>query len=534
MSAPTAPAPNDVTDAHDLSTFGYKQQLHRSIGSYGSFAAGFSFVSILTTVFQLFSFGFGFGGPSFVWTWPIVFGGQMLVALCFSELAARYPISGAIYQWATRLGGTLWGWMAGWLMLVAQVVTVAAAAIAMEIVLPAIWSGFEIVSSPTQNAVLLGAILVVITTVITAVGIRVMSLVNSVGVTCELVGVALLCIALFAHSKRGPGVVLHTGAGVGHGAGYLWSFIISGLMAAYVMVGFDSAGELSEETKNPRRTAPRTIIRALAVSGAGGALMLLATLMAAPSVTDGALGDPTKGLPYVLTSRLGTGLGKAFLVDVVIAISVCTLAIQTATTRMMFSMARDRVLPFSAGLATVNPRTGTPIRPAVVVGVLTIGLLAVNVGNGAVFLALSSVCIMLLYIAYLMVTVPLLARRLKGWPAGLDAREGHTGLFSLGRWGVPVNVAAIVWGTGMAINLGWPRQKVFGTSWYLQYFPELFLVGSVVVGAAAYYRQRFENRRESGALDPAPGLFAVAGTESTDASAAFPGATAALAGEPAE
>ena len=54
-------------------------------------------------------------------------------------------------------------------------------------------------------------------------------------------------------------------------------------MAAYVMYGFDSAGELSEETRSPRRTAPRAIIRALAVSGIGGAALLLGALMAAPS-----------------------------------------------------------------------------------------------------------------------------------------------------------------------------------------------------------------------------------------------------------
>ena len=99
----TAP---EVADDSDLESFGYRPQLHRSIGSYGSFAAGFSFVSIPTTVFQLFSFGFGFGGPSFFWTWPIVFGGQMLVALCFAELASRYPISGCIYQWSRRLSNS--------------------------------------------------------------------------------------------------------------------------------------------------------------------------------------------------------------------------------------------------------------------------------------------------------------------------------------------------------------------------------------------------------------------------------------------
>lgn len=100
----------DATEASDLGDLGYSQQLSRNLGTYASFAAGFSFVSILTTVFQLFGFGFSFAGPGFFWTWPVVFLGQLLVALQFAELAARWPISGAIYQWSTRLGGRIWGW----------------------------------------------------------------------------------------------------------------------------------------------------------------------------------------------------------------------------------------------------------------------------------------------------------------------------------------------------------------------------------------------------------------------------------------
>jgi amino acid transporter len=220
--------------------------------------------------------------------------------------------------------------------------------------------------------------------------------------------------------------------------------------------------------------------------------------MAAPSLTDGALGDPAQGLPSVLLSRLGDGLGRIFLVIVAIAVLVCTLAIQTATTRMIFSMARDRVLPFSAALAKVNRRTGAPILPAVVVGVLAVALLVLNVHNEAVFLALTSVCIMLLYIAYLMVTIPLLRRRLRGgWARG-------DGLFSLGSLGLVVNVVAVVWGAAMAVNLAWPRAEVFGTEWYLRFFPELMLAGALLVGAVAYAVQKAQVRRDAADLDPAP------------------------------
>ncbi len=483
-------------EAADLATFGYPQELHRRLGSYASFAAGFSFVSILTTVFQLFAFGFSFGGPAFFWTWPLVFAGQLLVALNFSELAARYPISGAIYQWSTRVSNFSVGWFAGWIMIVAQIVTTAVAAIAMQIVLPPIWSGFQLIgsdSSPAsadgaKNAVLLGVIVLVFTTIINVIGVRLMAVINSFGVTLELIGVTVVVIALFVRGERGPGVLTDTG-GHGHGTGYIGAFLVSSLMAAYVMVGFDSAGELSEETRDARHTAPRTILRALVVSGIGGALLLIAALVAAPSVTDGTLA--TQGLPWVLTSRLGETGGKVLLCVVAIAVFVCTLSIQTAGARMIFSMARDGVLPFSKTLSWVPERTGTPAVGSVVVGVLAAAVLVININQGALFLALASVCIEMLYVAYLFVTVPLLLQRIKGWPKALPATttDGGHALFALGPWGVLINAGAVLYGLAMAINLAWPRAAVYNPlagAGYLQWFGLLFLAGTLVIGAAVF------------------------------------------------
>ena len=218
----------DAVSANDLETFGYHQQLSRRVGTYASFAAGFSFVSILTTVFQLFGLGFSFGGTAFFWTWPAVLAGQLMVALCFAELSAHYPISGAIYQWSRRLGGAVVGWAAGWTMAIAQVITVAAAAIALQVVLPAVWSGFQVVGSDPSlasrdgaaNAVLLGCLLLVLTTTVNALSVRTTAVVNSVGVTCELVGVVLLVVLLFGHAERGPSVVLHT-TNLDHTTGYV-------------------------------------------------------------------------------------------------------------------------------------------------------------------------------------------------------------------------------------------------------------------------------------------------------------------------
>ena len=99
-------------DHRELAQHGYRQELDRRLGSFSSFAAGFSYISILTGMFQLFAFGYLYGGPAMFWTWPTVFIGQMLVALCFAEYAAQYPIAGSSYMWSRQIASRATSWMA--------------------------------------------------------------------------------------------------------------------------------------------------------------------------------------------------------------------------------------------------------------------------------------------------------------------------------------------------------------------------------------------------------------------------------------
>lgn len=501
------PATVDSEADDGLGSFGYPQDLHRGVGTFASFAAGFSFVSILTTVFQLFGLGFSFGGAAFFWAWPLVFAGQLLVALNFAQLAAWWPISGAIFQWSSRLAGSIVGWFTGWTMVIGQILTVAVAAVAAQAVFPTIWSGFQIVGGPgadsaplsatgAANAVLLGCVLLLITTVVNIISVRLMARVTSVGVFIEIVGVIALVAALFFLPERSPSVVLTT-EGRTPGGPYLWVWLASALMAAYVMVGFDSAGELSEETHAPRRTTPKTIIRALTVSGLGGALLIVAALVAAPSLTDGSLA--TGGLAGLVEERLGGVLGRLVLCCVAVAVFACTLAVQTSGSRMMFSMARERALPFSRVLSRVSPRTGTPIVASIVVGVGAVLVLLCNIGQIALFTALSSLCIAMLYLAYLGVTAPLLVRRIQGWTRDKEVGIDETGepLFTMGRWAIPVNIVAVAYQTLMVVNLAWPRSAIYdltGDSWWLRWSAPLFIAATLVVGAVYYGATRRGHR----------------------------------------
>src|ERR1700719_859783 len=289
VEAPRGGGGETAGDSSELAGFGYKQELDRSLGNFSSFAAGFSYISILTGVIQLFAFGFGFAGPAVWWTWLIVLTGQMLVALCFAELAGQYPLAGSVYQWSKRVAGDFTAWMTGWIYIVGSIVTVAAVAVAWQVVLPQVSTKLEFVGSAAdagtfstpngaKNAIILGAILVVFATIINMLGVKIMARINNFGVLAELIGSTILVILLLFHIHRGPQVIVHNlGLGAGHPWGYFGAFIVGGIMSAYVMYGFDTAGTLGEETNDPRRAAPPALLRALAAAAfIGGALLLLA------------------------------------------------------------------------------------------------------------------------------------------------------------------------------------------------------------------------------------------------------------------
>src|ERR1700747_1618011 len=194
-------------DSDELARFGYKQELDRSLGLFSAFAAGFSYISIMTGVFELFFFGFFSGGPGWIWTWPAVLAGQFLVALCFAEMAGQFPLAGAVYQWSKQISRPFTSWFGGWILTVGSIVTLAAVAVAYQIVLPLISARFQIIGGPSdvglvntpdgaKNALLLAAGLVVFTTVINMVGVKTMARINNFGVAAELVGVQLLIILM--------------------------------------------------------------------------------------------------------------------------------------------------------------------------------------------------------------------------------------------------------------------------------------------------------------------------------------------------
>src|SRR5262245_43261841 len=92
---------------------GYKPELKRTLNSFQMFAISFASVSVVIGVFSTYNDMLQNSGPVGLWLFPIVAVGQILVALVYAQFAARIPLSGSSYQWASRLANPKIGWLFG-------------------------------------------------------------------------------------------------------------------------------------------------------------------------------------------------------------------------------------------------------------------------------------------------------------------------------------------------------------------------------------------------------------------------------------
>jgi urea carboxylase system permease len=473
-----------VDDAQDLARFGYKQELKRSLGLFSSFAVAFSYISPSTGIFTLFALGLTTIGGVFIWSWPIVAIGQFVIALGFAELASHYPVAGSVFQWTKYVAGKTYSWFAGWIYLFAGVLTVTAVCVTLPLALiPALnLMGWSVANNLTNQKII--AILTLVTvTVLNIFGVRLVAIVNNTGVFFEILAMVVFAfiLALFHHHQPAS-VVFHTG-GTSLTTG---TFLVAMFMSLFVIYGFDTAGTLAEETKDPRREAPRAILASVLGAFVIGGIFLFCMLLAIPN-----LGTAIKegwGPATIIDSNFGSAMSAAFLMAVSAAIFVCCLSIQTSTIRLCFGMARDGALPGSKVLSRVHARLHTPIASCVVVGALAFIPMFQYAGAGIIAIAATG----MIYLSYFVLNIALLRARLRGWPK-------EKAPFSLGKWGLPLNVLGVLYGGAMLVNFAWPRAATnprprelpgtldFGWSW-LNGRPVLWtvLVVILLVGTAYY------------------------------------------------
>jgi amino acid transporter len=445
-------AETDVTggqrDSADLARFGYKQELKRSLGTFSSFAVAFSYISPSTGIFTLFALGLTTLGGVFIWTWPVVALGQFIIALNFAEVSSHFPVAGSVFQWTKYLSSRTYAWFSGWIYLFAGILTVTAVVATLPLALiPALnglgWHSLNPASLHTNLVVALITLAVI--TVLNIYGVRLVAIINNTGVLFEILGMFVFAIVLIAfHNHQGFHVVTDS-AGIHVGPS---AFLAAMFMSLFVIYGFDTASTLAEETRDPRRAAPRAVLFSIVGAFVIGGVFLVGTLVAIPNLHTAITGNGGLGWnpADIIEANFSSGFATLYLLVVSAAIFVCCLSIMAATIRLCFGMARDGRLPFSRPLARVRPSLHTPVWACIAVAVLAAVPFLQYSGAGIIAIAATG----MIYLSYFLGNLAILRARLRGWPKAAAP-------FRLGRWGVLVNVVGLLYGGSMLVNFAWPR-----------------------------------------------------------------------------
>jgi amino acid transporter len=442
-------------DAHDLKRFGYTQELFRDMGGFSNFAISFSIISILTGAVSLYGYGLDMGGPlQMTLGWPVATVFTLALAISMAELCSAYPTSGAMYHWASALGGVGWGWFVAWMNITGLVAAQAGINYSCaQFILPFL----RIAVSP-RNVLLMFVFTLLIHALLNQYGVKLVARLNDISVTVHIIGVVAIVagIFFFAPLKPLPFILTPSQHPPIH-ASYLWLFLLGLLQAQWTYTGFDASAHMAEETSNARRTAPWGIVLSVGVSGIAGYAMLIALTLAIHSIPDILATKDTQGniVPAaiaIFNTAFGAKIGNSLAALASMAMWFCGLSCLTSGSRAVYALARDRGLPWSRFFSRVNKKHGTP-GPAI--WAIACASLLAMAWSGAVPI-ITSLSTVALYVGY---TIPVI---LGLWARRRSPSWTEAARWSIGKWGPFINVIAIAYSAVVCCVLVMPPNQLAG------------------------------------------------------------------------
>lgn len=423
-----------------------------------------------TGIYTLVGVGADLAGPGVVLSFVVAGVVCACAALAYAEVASMIPASGSAYTYTYVAVGELFAWIVGWSLILEYSLVVSAVAVG--------WSGYAVgffaavgVELPTAltagphagGVVNLPAVIIVgVVATMLSLGTRESATINAVLVVVKIAALALFVAIAAPHFDPARFEPMMPYGFFGHDV----DGVQRGVMAAAAIIffafyGFDAVSTAAEETKRPARDLPIGIVGSLVIC----TLIYVAVAMAAVGATHFTnFANSPEPLSLVLRT-VGSGQAAAFVAAAaVIALPTVILAFLYGQSRIFFVMARDGLLP--KALATVSPRTGTPVRitflTAVVVAALAafvpLGEIAAlaNAGTLVAFIAVSACMLVLRRTA---ADRPRLFRTVAPWLVGPAAILGCLYLF----WSLP-RTTQIFFGTwsvaGLALYLLWGARRL--------------------------------------------------------------------------
>lgn len=458
----------DQDDAR-LRELGYKPQFKRVLGLFGDFSLGYSYMSPIAGFYALFGYALVTAGPSFIWTMLAVLIGHTLVALVFAEAASQYPIAGGVYQWARRLAGLRYGFLTGWMYLLALIGTTAGLAAGVA---PYLAPLLGVEAGPIFNAIA-GIGMVVIAAIFNLLGTKTLGRVTELGVWAGLAGLLVCGIYMLLFVRLQPLSVIFEsfGAGDGNRTGALMA---ASLIGIWIFFGHESCGDLAEEVKDASTKVPRAMMLTMIAGGISALVIALGMILAVPDMkaaVSGAVANPAEAVLNNAFGPLGT---KAMLICLLLVVLSATVSVVASASRLLFSLGRDKLIFGSKMMSNIDERRGLPVAAVITATVVPCFVVFCGLFSPDAATAIISFATAGIYTAFAMVVLAAVIARFGGWVP--------SGPFKLGGFGWIVTIAGLIFEVAAVINIVWPRPATPDASFYATYLIPIVLSGVFVIG----------------------------------------------------
>ncbi len=360
-------------------------------------------------------------GPAIVIAFLLAGLASFFAALSYAELGAMVPVSGSAYTYAYATLGSVVAWIIGWDLILEYAVSAAPVAQQFSaafqdalahfgIVLPAWAQSAHFVSNgawwsfapASSHYDIIGALFVIVLSILLALGIRETASVNNVFVIVKIGALVVFVIAglslfhagnLVPFAPQGLGRIAFGASGNG--------IIPAAALVFFTYIGFDSATTTAEETRDPQRDVPYGVLGSLGI----GTIIYCVVAIVLVGIVPWQRVDQNNALAAAVAPLHNPFVDWTIILGVLAGTTSVALTSLLGQTRIFYAMARDGMLP--PFVAAVHSRFQTPARMTLVTGVvvalltlivpLDLLLELVNIGTFSAFII---VCAGVIYLRW--------------------------------------------------------------------------------------------------------------------------------------
>jgi len=469
---------NVMVDADDvrIEKLGYKPELRREFGFFHAFAISFADTSLIVAFYGVFALALGAAGPTFFWGLLVVLVGQFLVSLILGEVASAWPLEGGIYQWTRRQTGAVAGWFSAWAYWWTMVFAMTTCAYAAaSFLLP----GVGITNASKLTFIVLAIVMVVVGLAINSIAQSILKLFVSLFLVAELATTLGLAIAFFFFFRVHDFSTLLNSYNTTSNSGFNWLWIgwFGGIaFMGWTFLGFDAAGSIAEEVRDPARNVPRAIVGVMVIIGVITVFVTLASILAIPDISAAMTGNIADPVIQTVTYHFGSSFEKPVLIMIAMGFIGSMVALHTAGSRTLYAMGRDRTIPGDRFFTMLTQGRKLPVMALGFTAVVSIVILLINIGASQVFTTLLTVSVAGFFISYGFVVISQLILQLQG--------RHVAGPFTLGGASKAITLIASIWIAFELINVWWPRSP--SLPWYQNWGVLLVTALLALLGVIAY------------------------------------------------